>query len=166
MPFGTKIAKRQHLSDKEWEIAKSGSRRKAIRFGLGLAVFRANIAGARIWSSGLLSKAVSFMELGGGLFCFHGSKQFKSIFVRGGCRVEKKSLPTLAQSLTGKPSWVLLGHTSMVGMRYVGRLHVTGDASRSFQLFFATVLPNSRVAEPRVARGCKSLARRAGVLQH
>jgi hypothetical protein len=38
LPFGTKIAKTQHFSDQEWEVAKSGSRRKAIRFGVGLAV--------------------------------------------------------------------------------------------------------------------------------
>jgi hypothetical protein len=28
----------QHFSDQEWEVAKSASRRKAVRFGVGLAV--------------------------------------------------------------------------------------------------------------------------------
>jgi hypothetical protein len=38
LPFGTKIAKTQHFSDQKREVAKSGSRRKTIRFGVGLAV--------------------------------------------------------------------------------------------------------------------------------
>jgi hypothetical protein len=38
LPFGTQVAKTQHFSDQEWKVAKSGSRRKAIRFGVGLAV--------------------------------------------------------------------------------------------------------------------------------
>jgi hypothetical protein len=38
MPFGPKIAETQHFPDQEWEVAKSGRRRKAIRFGVGLAM--------------------------------------------------------------------------------------------------------------------------------
>jgi hypothetical protein len=58
LPFGTKIAKAQHFSDQEWEVAKSGRRRKAIRFGVGLAVISGKhtqdlSTGARRRSEGL-----------------------------------------------------------------------------------------------------------------
>jgi hypothetical protein len=62
VPFGTQIAKMQHFSNQEWEVAKNGSRRKAVCFGVRLAVIpgkhNKDFSRWRRWSEGLKRRFV------------------------------------------------------------------------------------------------------------